>query len=501
MGRIGVFIRNAALIAVVGAFIFFFGQPRGTRGNGGACAGGSGNLVASVNGEGVSRDVFEFFREQNQETFQQYAQRGVDPERLRTLIDEQTRAGLVRRYLMSQEAVALGLDVTHDALVADFQSNPSFQVDGQFDREVAERYVNRTGLGSREYAAQHKRDVLMRSFSRFVASPVRVSDGEVRDEILRSETKVTLRVATASKPALRQHMSVSADEVKALLEKQPERVRGAYQTHIADYSREEQIHARHMLFIGGDAEAEAIKARARVLAGESFADVAKQVSADEATRKDGGDLGTFPRGRMMPAFDEAAFSLEVGKVSGPVKTDRGVHLILVESHDPASQTPFEAVQDKLAEDLLREDKAAEAAQLAANRVLEAVKAGTPFAKAAEAQKLPVLVTPPFGLREAAVPGLSGVAELHDVAMALTLDHPVPQRVFSDAENLYVVELQTREVPNEEQIAGEMASVRDKLLQRERALTTQLWFSQRAKQLDAAGKLQQFELYAEGDRRR
>jgi len=219
MGRIGVFIRNAALIAVVGAFIFFFGQPRGTRGNGSACAGGSGNLIASVNGEGVTRDVFEFFREQNQETFQQYAQQGVDPERLRTLIDEQTRGALVRRYLLSQEALALGLDVTHEALVADFQSNPGFQVDGQFDREVAERYVNRTGLGAREYAAQHKRDVLMRSFSRFVASPVRVSDGEVRDEIVRSGTKVTLRVATASKPALRQHMSVSADEVKALLEK------------------------------------------------------------------------------------------------------------------------------------------------------------------------------------------------------------------------------------------------------------------------------------------
>ena len=501
MGRIGVFIRNAALIAVVGAFIFFFGQPRGTRGNGSACAGGSGNLIASVNGEGVTRDVFEFFREQNQETFQQYAQQGVDPERLRTLIDEQTRGALVRRYLLSQEALALGLDVTHEALVADFQSNPGFQVDGQFDREVAERYVNRTGLGAREYAAQHKRDVLMRSFSRFVASPVRVSDGEVRDEIVRSGTKVTLRVATASKPALRQHMSVSADEVKALLEKQPERVRGAYQTHLADYSREEQIHARHMLFNGDDAEAQALKARARVLAGESFADVAKQVSADEATRKDGGDLGTFPRGRMMPAFDDAAFSLEVGKISGPVKTDRGVHLILVESHEPASQTPFEAVQDKLAEDLLREDKAAEAAQGAANRVLEAVKAGTPFAKAAEAQKLPVLVTPQFGFREAAVPGLSGVAELHDVAMALTLDHPVPQRVFSDAENLYVVELQTREVPGEEQIAAEMASTRDRLLQRERALTTQLWFTERAKQLDAAGKIQQFELAADGDRRR
>jgi len=452
MSQINQWIRYLLLVGVVVSFIVFFGQPKGAR-TGSACSPGTSNLVAMVNGEGVSRDVFEFFREQNQETFQKYAQQGVDPERLRALVDEQTRASLVRRYLMSQEAVGLGLDVSHEALVADFQSNPGFQgADGQFDRELAERYVNHTGLGQREYAAQHKRDVLMRNFSRFVASPVRVSDAEVRDEILRAGTRVTLRIATASKPAL-----------------------------------------RHMLFVGDDAEAQAIKARARVLAGESFADVAKQVSADEATRKDGGDLGTFPRGRMMPAFDEAAFSLEPGKISGPVKTDRGVHLILVESHEPASQTPFEQVQNKLAEDLLREDKAAEAAQVAANRVLEAVKAGTSFAKAAEAQKLPVIVTPPFGYREVAVPGLSGVPDLHEVALALTPEHPVPQRVFSDAENLYVVELQTREAPSEEQIAGEMSATRDRLLQRERALTTQLWYTQRAKQLDAAGKIRQFEI--------
>ncbi|HXZ84880.1 MAG TPA: peptidylprolyl isomerase [Myxococcota bacterium] len=495
MNRVTLWVRNIALIAVLGSFIFFFGQPRGSRGGG--CAGGGQNVVATVDGEPVPRDVFEFFREQNMETFRQYSQQGVDPERLAKLVDDQTRASLVRRYLMSQEAVNLGLDVSRDALVADFQSNPMFQVDGQFDRELAERYVGHTGLGQREYAEQHKRDVLLRNFSRFVASPVRVSDGEVRDEILRSETKVALRVATASKAALKQHTTVSADEVKALLAKEPERVRGAYQTHIADYSREEQIHARHMLFSGDDAEAQAIQARGRVLAGESFADVAKQVSADEATRKDGGDLGTFPRGRMMPAFDEAAFSLEVGKISGPVKTDRGVHLILVESHDPATQTPFESVQDKLAEDLLREDKAAEAARLAASRVLEAVKAGTPFAKAAEAQKLPVIVTPPFGFREAMVPGLSGVPELHEVALGLTPEQPVPQRVFSDAENLYVVELQTREVPSAEQIAGEMSAMRDKLLQRQRALTTQLWFTERTKQLQAAGKIQQFQIAERG----
>src|SRR5258706_2386063 len=185
---------------------------------------------------------------------------------------------------MSQEAESLGLSVSDAALKEDFQGNPAFQVDGRFDRQIAERYMNRTGLGSREYAAQHRRDLLIRNFSRFVASPVRVSAGEVRDEILRQGTKLSLRVATASKAALRQRISVTPEEVKALLEREPERVRGAYQMHLADYTREEQIHARHMLFSGEDAEAQAIKARARVEAGESFAAGAEGRSAHAATR-------------------------------------------------------------------------------------------------------------------------------------------------------------------------------------------------------------------------
>ena len=94
-----------------------------------------------------------------------------------------------------------------------------------------------------------------------------------------------------------------------------------------------------------DAEAEAAKAdaealakikaiRKRIEAGESFADVAKEVSEDTGSGAEGGDLGWFARGRMVPEFEEAAFSLEPGKVSEPIKTQFGYHLIFVEEKDP-----------------------------------------------------------------------------------------------------------------------------------------------------------------------
>ncbi|MEX2208582.1 MAG: SurA N-terminal domain-containing protein [Myxococcota bacterium] len=487
MGRIGIWLRNLAIIAVLATFAFLFGQPTGSD--------PATSPVARVNSEPIPRDVFEFFREQNEEAFRQFNDQGMDSDQLSTIIDEQTRSALVRRYLIAQEAESLGLAVSDESLKADFQSTPGLQIDGKFDRETAERYISRTGLGPREYAAQHRRDLLLRNFSRFVASPVRVSDAAVRDAILREGTKLTLRFATASKAALRQHITVTPEEAQALIAKEPDRVRGVYQLRSAEYAKPEQVRARHILFSGEDAEARAIVARGRLDAGESFAALAKELSADAATRNDGGSLGGFPRGRMLPAFDEVAFALEPGAVSGPVTTDRGVHLILVESHDPASQVAFEAVAEELATGLLRDDKASEAARSAANALLERLAAGAPFVASADALKLPVSVTAPFGMRDPSVPGLAGVAELKEAAFALTPAAPNARRVFSDIENLYVIALLSREEPDSAQIAGEMPATRDRLLQRERGLTTGLWYQERLKELEAQGQVEQLELAA------
>jgi peptidyl-prolyl cis-trans isomerase D len=485
MSRVQFWTRIVLVAGIGVAFIFFFGQPMGSD--------PSSTPVAEVNGEPIPSYVYEFFREQNAETLRSFGDQGVDSEQLNQILDQQTRSSLVRRYLMAQEAESLGLGVSDVTLREDFQANPGFQTDGKFDREIAERYIARTGLGSREYAGQHRRDLLIRNFARFIASPVRVSDAAARDEILRNGTKVTLRYATASKANLRDSVSVTSEEAKALVEKEPDRVRGAYQLRLPEFSKEETIRARHILFAGEDAEAKALAARGRLEAGEKFADLAKELSDDAATRDEGGDLGSFPRGRMMAEFDEVAFALEPGKVSGPVKTDRGVHLIFVETHDPAVQTPFEEVAERLASDLLREERATEAARAAANALLEKLAAGEPFVPAAEALKLPVSVTAPFGLRDAVIPGLAGVPDLKETAFALTPERPNANRVFADAENLYVVSLQTREEPTQAQIDSELATTRDRLLQRERGLTTGLWFSQRLKDLEADGAIRQFEL--------
>lgn len=95
------------------------------------------------------------------------------------------------------------------------------------------------------------------------------------------------------------------------------------------------------------AELEKIKAaQARLKAGESFEDVAKDVSTCPSSAK-GGDLGFFGKGQMDPAFEKAAFDLKVGETSDIVKSSFGYHIIKVTDKKEAGKTPFEEVKDKI----------------------------------------------------------------------------------------------------------------------------------------------------------
>lgn len=86
-----------------------------------------------------------------------------------------------------------------------------------------------------------------------------------------------------------------------------------------------QVRASHLLV---STEEEAKQLREEILAGKDFADAAAEVSQCPSGAN-GGDLGFFSRGMMVPEFDEASFTLEVGELSEPVQTQFGWHLLIV----------------------------------------------------------------------------------------------------------------------------------------------------------------------------
>jgi len=153
------------------------------------------------------------------------------------------------------------------------------------------------------------------------------------------------------------------DLVRSLIEQQispsiqvsDEDVALFYADHPEMFVNEAQVHARHIITAAGEgadsetvakARAKAEKARERALAGEDFAELARELS-EGPSAPNGGDLGFFSRDQMVPAFADAAFALEPGQISEVVRSGFGFHVIKVEEKRPAGTLPLDEVSDEL----------------------------------------------------------------------------------------------------------------------------------------------------------
>ncbi|MDS7595272.1 peptidylprolyl isomerase [Agrobacterium tumefaciens] len=134
--------------------------------------------------------------------------------------------------------------------------------------------------------------------------------------------------------------AVTNDEVKA-----------RYDKEIAALPQEEEAHARHILVATEDEAKEVIK---QLDSGKDFAEIAKEKSTD-SNKDDGGDLGWFGKGRMVPEFEEAAFGLEKGAYTKtPVKTQFGFHVIKLEEKRIAPPPAFEQVEPQVRQLVMRD---------------------------------------------------------------------------------------------------------------------------------------------------
>jgi Parvulin-like peptidyl-prolyl isomerase len=128
-------------------------------------------------------------------------------------------------------------------------------------------------------------------------------------------------------------------------------VKARYDKEVAAIPPEEEVKARHILV---KTEEEAKKVIADLDAGKDFLELAK-LSSDGPSAEQGGDLGYFTKGRMVPEFEAAAFALQPGEYTKtPVKTQFGYHVIKVDDRRQAPPPPFEQVSDQVRQVLLRE---------------------------------------------------------------------------------------------------------------------------------------------------
>ncbi|OHV82029.1 peptidylprolyl isomerase [Rhizobium sp. LCM 4573] len=131
----------------------------------------------------------------------------------------------------------------------------------------------------------------------------------------------------------------------------PEEVKARYDKEIAAMPKQEEVHARHILVKTED-EAKAVIAE--LDGGKDFAEVAKEKSQD-SNKDDGGDLGWFTKGRMVPEFEEAAFALEKGAYTKtPVKSQFGFHVIKLEDRRDVQPPALDQVEPQVKQLVMRD---------------------------------------------------------------------------------------------------------------------------------------------------
>ncbi len=315
-------------------------------------------------------------------------------------LKQQALDQLINDELLFQAALAKKLAVS-DTQVAQFiRSLPFLQTNGHFDEEKYQRLLATEGLSSDQFIAQVRRSLLLEQLGQGIVNSSFVSDHEA--ETFYKLQNQRRKIAYFILPLSEQEATVSAEEIRAYYEqhqdqfKTPEQVavdylslssaaiaksiepteeelRRHYEEQQQAFTTPEQRHIRHILIaISPDATpqqkqqalAKALEIKQRLEQGEDFSELAKQFSEDPGSKAQGGDLGFIKKGLLEKNFEDAAFALPEGKISDPVETPFGYHLIQVIAIKPAVPQPFEAVREQIRQDIQHQEAEARFYELA-----------------------------------------------------------------------------------------------------------------------------------------
>lgn len=338
--------------------------------------GNSGDEVAEVNGEPIMRQELEL-------SVQRAIRSGqVPPEQERALrgqmLDE-----LITDKVLNQYADEGGLHLSEEQLDQIIVSLPEFQdQEGRFDSELFRNRLASAGYTPVGFRDQLRRDMKQQQLQQGLAfSDFTLPSEQQRLAELQRQTR-TFRHAALDAGSLEEEIVPSEAAIEEYYAehqdsfRRPEQVRLNYvvldrqamaeqveidEEALRDAWREQTADAdrrlSHIMLSFGEersreeAVAELEEVQARLAEGESFADLAAQVSDDTVSAEQGGDLGVVSRGFFGEAFDEAAFSLDEGEVSEIVETDNGLHLLTVTGLERES---FESMRDDLRRQLAQD---------------------------------------------------------------------------------------------------------------------------------------------------
>ena len=358
--------------------------------------------AASVNGDDISRNELGREIERQRQRILNQMGEGADPDLIDVAsLQGSVLEGLISRMLLSQAADGMRLTVADSEVDRHFRENPQFQIGGQYDPALVRRVLSSVGHTPASFRRDFKSSLRMAQLNGAVTTTTLVTDWEMRQlAALLSQTRdiaflsfdpadfeaeIELDEQAVEDYYLANdadfmttesidvaYVSLTLAELLAdeSIEVSADAIQASYQESLEAFELIDERRASHILLEvnASRAEAETLELAesilVRVAQGEAFADLARELSEDPGSADQGGDLGFVSKGAFVPEFETAMWALEIGKVSQPVRSEFGVHLIVVTEARTPDYPEFDAVRDDLQATL----RAEQAATLYAERV-------------------------------------------------------------------------------------------------------------------------------------
>jgi len=465
--------------------------------------GGPGQgVVASVAGEPVT--TVEVQREARQMLRQQFPRGGEQATMLLPYFAERAAQNLISRQAIIAEAQRVGLRVTDDEVRDELQHgrySATFFPGGNFvGQQKYEAILQGADLSVPLFEQTIKKDILLDKLHNLITGSALVSDAEVQQEFVKQNVKVKFEYAVLRKDDLLKQIQPNEAELKAFYERNkatynnsiPEKrklryvvldmakiqaetavsredLQVYYDQHKDDYRVPEQVSVSHILIktplpgadgkVDGKGVEEARKKADDVLkqvkAGGNFAELAKKYSEDPGSGKNGGSLGFIGRGRTVPEFEKAAFSLAKSSTSDLVQSSYGFHIIRVDDKQAAHVKTLDEVKDQI-EESIKQQKAAQAVTNQVNALLgQARSAG--LEKAAAAKGLQVVSTD-FVSRTDTLPGIGNSPQFMGAVFGQAEKAPPDQVQLPQGYAVFEVEaIKPPATPSFDEIRGRVES--------------------------------------------
>ena len=381
-------IRDKVTGWIAYGIIFLISVPFALWGVNSYLGGGEAQPAASVNGEEISlRDLDQAYANYRQRLSQLFG--GSIPESFgsESMLREQVLGQLIEETALRQYTENQHYRIGDMELNRIIRGMDVFQSDGQFDSEIYQAQLRSLGYSPLGFEEELRRNgsveqlqggIIATAFATPVLEKQFTSLKNQTRKIRSLSYRVDRSTIQPDADAIEQHylantnqyrtpeavkidfIELSMEGIKQGIEVSEEDVYARYQENKAAYTSDEIRDASHILItVTGDGEADSALARItaireRIVNGESFTDLARELSEDPGSTNDGGSLGEVERGVMVPTFEAALFSMDVDQLSQPVKTPFGWHLIKLHSINGGETQSFETVKSLLEDEIRTE---------------------------------------------------------------------------------------------------------------------------------------------------